>query len=403
MDDDKIVNLNEVIKRIALLSDVDEETSKEFIQAFSRVLVDALLSKDSVDIRAIGRFSEDEHVPGNVRFEASLPLASVVNRPFSCFDPVELDDESDDIENVSSGDVSDLEGSVDSVQDEDAEEDVLPDGMPELPVEVVTQKAEDEKILEPFLESADAGDAVPTEEKHEEEQKPVDESADSQWTETDENKPEQDVAATVRIDNRKPLQVEIVGGEEEKKHHPLVRWIFSLGLVIGLCLGFIAGILLYDYIYPVSQRDIIADEIDDTEMAVIEGDIAAVDDIVAVVGTSSEDSIYSQAENDDTAESVSEIVEPVRESDKGVVTDTVSAGRFLATMARKHYGSYVFWVYIYEENRQLISDPDNVAMGTVVVIPDAAKYGIDAKSPESIKAAKAKAAEIAAERRRLSR
>ncbi len=398
-----MVNLNEVIKRIAVLSDVDEETSKEFMQAFSRVLVDALLSKDSVDIRAIGRFSEDEHASGNVKFEASLPLASVVNRPFSCFDPVELDDELDDIENASSGDVSDAEISVDSMQDGVTEEEALPDGMPELPDEAVMQKPENEKASESFLESADTGDAVPIEEEYEDEQGAVDESEDSQWTETNENKPEQDVAATVRIDNRKPLQVEIVGGEEEKKHHPLVRWIFSLGLVIGLCVGFIAGILLYDYIYPVSQRDIIADEIDDAEMAVIEDNIVAVDEVVAVVSTSSEDSIYSQAENDDTAESVSEIVKPVRESDKGVVTDTVSAGRFLATMARKHYGSYVFWVYIYEENRQFISDPDNVAMGTVVVIPDAAKYGIDAKSSESIKAAKAKAAEIAVERRRLSR
>ena len=54
-------------------------------------------------------------------------------------------------------------------------------------------------------------------------------------------------------------------------------------------------------------------------------------------------------------------------------------------MARKHYGSFVFWVYIYEENRDKIADPDNVAIGTVVVIPDASKYGIDAMSSESIK------------------
>ena len=66
---------------------------REFMLAFSRVLVDALLNKESVDIKAIGRFLEDEHLSGNVKFEASLPLASAVNRSFSCFDPIELDDE----------------------------------------------------------------------------------------------------------------------------------------------------------------------------------------------------------------------------------------------------------------------------------------------------------------------
>ena len=81
-----------------------------------------------------------------------------------------------------------------------------------------------------------------------------------------------------------------------------------------------------------------------------------------------------------------------------IVTDTIGSGRFLATMARKHYGSFVFWVYIYEENRDKIADPDNVAIGTVVVIPDASKYGIDAMSSESIKKAKSKASEIAKER-----
>ena len=83
MDDEKIGDLTEVVKRIAALSDVDEETSREFMLAFSRVLVDALLNKESVDIKAIGRFLEDEHLSGNVKFEASLPLASAVNRPFS--------------------------------------------------------------------------------------------------------------------------------------------------------------------------------------------------------------------------------------------------------------------------------------------------------------------------------
>lgn len=394
MDEEKIVNLNEVVKRIAVLSDVDEETSREFMQAFCKVLVDTLLSKDSVDIRAIGRFSEDEHQPGNVRFEASLPLASVVNRPFSCFDPIELDDEADIPQEIS----SDVEILADSVCEESVKKVTSVD-MSDLPEEVVVDAESEEQLPLPCQEHSDT-EGIQENVHAEELIADGKEVIDPSEIKSIENEPEQIEPATVRIDDRKPLQVEIVGGEDEKRHHPLTRWIFSLGLVIGLCAGFIAGILLYDYIYPVSQRNIIADDIDDTDIIVIEDDTA----VDSVSGMISGDSVMSQSGNVDKMNALSDVAEPVkepvRESVGKVVTDTISAGHFLATMARKHYGSYVFWVYIYEENKDKISDPDNVATGTVLVIPDASKYGIDAGSAESVKKAKAKATEIANSRRR---
>lgn len=394
MDEEKIVNLNEVVKRIAVLSDVDEETSREFMQAFCKVLVDTLLSKDSVDIRAIGRFSEDEHLPGNVRFEASLPLASVVNRPFSCFDPIELDDEVDMPQEIS----SDVELLDDSVREGPVKKITSVD-MPDLPEEAA-EKAEDEVL--PSLPCREQSDIDDLQNDAHAEDPTADEKDGTDLSEIElaETETDQSEPATVRIDDRKPLQVEIVGGEDERKRHPLIRWIFSLGLVIGLCAGFIAGILLYDYIYPVSQRNIIADDIDETDVLIIEDDAA----MGGAVGVTPDDSVLSQSMNADKMGALSDVAEPVaepvRENVSKVVTDTISAGHFLATMARKHYGSYVFWVYIYEENKDKIPDPDNVATGTVLVIPDASKYGIDAGSEESVKKAKAKATEIANSRRR---
>ena len=66
-----------------------------------------------------------------------------------------------------------------------------------------------------------------------------------------------------------------------------------------------------------------------------------------------------------------------------IVTDTVKANRYLTTMARRHYGKKIFWVYIYEENKNIIDDPDHIAPNTVVVIPPAEKYGIKAGDKES--------------------
>ena len=89
---------------------------------------------------------------------------------------------------------------------------------------------------------------------------------------------------------------------------------------------------------------------------------------------------------------VQEIAKPAAKP--AVVTDTVRPGNFLARMAKRFYGNSHFWVYIYEENKATISNPNNVAQGTIVVIPPAEKYGIDATSPESVEKARRKEGEV---------
>ncbi len=77
-----------------------------------------------------------------------------------------------------------------------------------------------------------------------------------------------------------------------------------------------------------------------------------------------------------------------------VVTDTVTAQIVLTVLAEKHYGSPWFWVYIYEENKAIISDPNNIRPGTQVVIPSPEKYGIDPNDPASLKKAQRRSWEI---------
>ena len=72
-----------------------------------------------------------------------------------------------------------------------------------------------------------------------------------------------------------------------------------------------------------------------------------------------------------------------------VVTDTVTSSKdkWPVNIAKRHYGDGVFWVYIYLENQDKIEDFNNVPAGTVLVIPPAEKYGIDAADPASRKRA----------------
>ena len=84
----------------------------------------------------------------------------------------------------------------------------------------------------------------------------------------------------------------------------------------------------------------------------------------------------------------------VDEEKPEVITETVTTQVVLSTLAAKHYGSQWFWVYIYEENKDIIDNPDNVPPGTKVVIPPAEKYGINAKDPKSVKKAQRRSWEI---------
>ena len=86
--------------------------------------------------------------------------------------------------------------------------------------------------------------------------------------------------------------------------------------------------------------------------------------------------------------------EKVPDKIKTPVTEVMKPGIFLTTISLKHYGHKTFWVYIYEENKAKIENPNNVPIGTVLVIPDAEKYGINSGSKESVAKAKALAEKI---------
>lgn len=74
--------------------------------------------------------------------------------------------------------------------------------------------------------------------------------------------------------------------------------------------------------------------------------------------------------------------------------DTVRVRYYITHMAKRYYGNDNFWSYIYKENEDKLGNPDLTQPGTVVVIPPAEKYGIDASDPASVRAAKQLGVEI---------
>ena len=60
--------------------------------------------------------------------------------------------------------------------------------------------------------------------------------------------------------------------------------------------------------------------------------------------------------------------DPVRQTKP--VFEVVQAGSSLAQMARQHYGVTDYWVFIYEANREKIKNPNDMKIGTFLLIPD---------------------------------
>ncbi|MDE6416643.1 MAG: hypothetical protein K2K68_06430 [Duncaniella sp.] len=162
---------------------------------------------------------------------------------------------------------------------------------------------------------------------------------------------------------------------------------FFVGLIVGIAIGAAAMFFYASSLTPMRSAEPVPDDvpllndvIDATDMP----DTAWADlDTVASTAPVAEQQPEPQAEP-----------APAAPAPSSPVTDKVKAGYLMPKMAQKHYGNQVFWVYIYEENKTKISNPNNLTAGLELVIPAPEKYGIDANDPASIARAQAKEAEI---------
>ena len=62
----------------------------------------------------------------------------------------------------------------------------------------------------------------------------------------------------------------------------------------------------------------------------------------------------------------------------------IQAGDRLTRFSLRKYGHKAFWVYIYQENRGKLNDPDNIPVGITITLPPASKYQINAQDTNSV-------------------
>lgn len=162
-------------------------------------------------------------------------------------------------------------------------------------------------------------------------------------------------------------------------------WVIVIALLAGAALGIAAG-LLADVTPP--PVELPADEypatLEDEEIQLPH----------AEMGTENPKPSTMAPSQPETAQQPAPAPQPATTQE--AVYETVSASNYLSSMARRHYGAQVYWVYIYEANADHLGHPDRIAPGTRLLIPPRSTFPQAASEREAREIAQRKANEIRA-------
>ncbi len=363
---------------------VGENIAEAYVSALTETVVNALRSDSIVKIKGIGIFRSDR--TGNITFEADATLADLINAPFSIFEPVEIDGTEFEAETiqaeteVASAPEPPILPAIPAGEEQIAEKDDTPEETENSGEKPLGETKEEELIVEPREEE-------PVIESEEEPIASEDNSEEPPATSEELNaEPEEYPAEPEATYAPEPRVVKVVVRE-----HPWLTGI--LAGIAGILIGLVAGYFLYPHLNlnGVRNVELTAGNVNLTEDPALresESEPGADADSIAT----EQERVVETADSTVRPDDMTEAAAPATTAP--VIYDTIRGNRSLTTMARQHYGRKIFWVYIYEENKSVISDPDNIAPNTIVVIPPAEKYGIKAGDKISEQAAERKAVEI---------
>ena len=175
--------------------------------------------------------------------------------------------------------------------------------------------------------------------------------------------------------------------KQEKPHRP-VRTI--LLIVSGILL--IAGLTIWSIVSNQSAQKDFSENLKLVEAYNLEDTTGISEEPVLIENPAVDDTIETVTAPVNQATKVKEPATipttekpaPKRSIPTSVV---VGAGDRLTLIAQKYYGHKIFWVYIYMENKDAISNPNDVPVGTSIRLPDKHPTVMDPNNAQSIKKA----------------
>ena len=368
------LSIIELAELVAAKAQTTNRMSELFLKELFATVSQELTEGRGVEIKGLGSFvmptamtDDDEAV---IEFAPAQSVADAVNQPFAQFEPMEL---SDDLTPEQLMQLTEIEPAPEQAPE------VAPEEMTEEPPVKLPEEA---PVAVPEEIPAEPPVEAPVEEELPEEVPPVISEEvpplmpmkAAQETEKPAELPEPAVPIEEPSENSEPSESAVSQDFEAEK-----RKVAKSSLLKGVVVGALGALLLTSLLWILFGPNGVI-----TGSATNKADTTVVAKADAATQKAAPASVFTTSKP--------KPAEPKKEIP--VIRDTVTAKRPLTVIARKHYGNEFFYVYIYEENKDRISDVNNIAPGTEVIIPLASKYGFDPKDPESIKQAQLKSMQL---------
>lgn len=349
---------------LAETTHVPSEIVGKWLRGISQLWSELLQQGAPISWAGLGDFTplEQDGQLAGYRFLPAPEFLAALNRPFSMFAPVEVS---------STASLQDLE-----VLDVDRLEDL--DEVAPIEVLWASESSVDAESIPTASPAATPAPLVPPVEE------PSPEITEEAMTDIVPNDPEEQlpVPATLPEEEEKPTPVveDPLGDpfRDEEERPRLLVWIFvSIGIAIASCLFFFLlslspeGEAKPQPTTPPAETTVLP-----AEQAPKIADSTSVQDSLSLQSIDSVATGHSAATVSSSQSSSPEAnrAEQVR----------LRPGDRLSRLALKKYGHKAFWVYIYEENRMRLKDPDNIPVGAVITLPAATKYQIDPTDTNSV-------------------
>lgn len=392
----------------------ERSSSEQFLREFITIVSQGVFTDKIAKVKGLGTFKivlvekrESIHVNTGERFTipahykfSFLPdkeLRELVNKPFSFFETEELNEGVDFTDLDISKEVEDKE-----IEDESVEE-ILPSSVPDETEEVVESDLQTAEIVENKTEEiADESiEREPAEIKEAEEPVPeepletVEEPAETEQSEPETEKAAEEPTEQSKEETQQPSiatdfsETDYQFEDEESAPSHWVRVWVSVGVV---ALVAVASFFLYQ-----NRSFFLGPEMPKASSLVgnsLPGSAVVSPDTVQIENT--DEVIAVEEEKPDTVSTVSpeQTTEPATQTPKVLAKVKIEPGSRLTLISLEYYGSKIFWVYLYEFNKSVIKDPNNVPVGTEIQVPAPEVYGIDRYSRASVDKAAARQTEI---------
>lgn len=91
---------------------------------------------------------------------------------------------------------------------------------------------------------------------------------------------------------------------------------------------------------------------------------------------------------------IEEVVVEEQHYEKWIKTEAITEGSRLAWIAKKYYGSVIYWPYLYDANKDHIDNPNKIKVGTPIRVPKLTKAQKDTTTAQFLKLKQAAEAAI---------